>query len=204
MRTIKSVLCALIAVCLLSACGGSKNATLGSTSKKTKIELDECQQYAMAKPDIRAWGEGVSFNLSKASNLAELQARAKMARAIESKVKDAMQNSGLTYTKASTNGVQGAMASDEGAKQNEEQTSIANQVIKSTAVVKTSQYAQQDGTYQVFVCVEYREGVSKMAEEITNLVQQQVSDEERLKMNFEFEKFRKQIEEELKKSSGNE
>lgn len=62
----------------------------------------------------------------------------------------------------------------------------------------------QDGSYQVFVCMEYKEGVAKMAEEITNKVKQRVSDEDRMKMEFEFSKFRERMQEELKRMNTNE
>ena len=57
-----------------------------------------------------------------------------------------------------------------------------------------------DGSYQVFVCLEYQAGVAQLAKDLAKKVEQQVSDEERMKMNFEFEKFRQRVEEELKKS----
>ena len=43
-----------------------------------------------------------------------------------------------------------------------------------------------------------------MAEEITNKVKQRVSDEDRMKMEFEFSKFRERMQEELKRMNTNE
>ena len=137
--------------------------------------------------------------MSSASNAAELQARSKFARAIASKIKAAEENSGLSYRQASTDSKQGQNVRDEAGNYNEYQLSIAEETVKNTVIIKTSQYMLQDGSYQVFVCLEYKDGVSKMAEEITEKVKQQVSDDDRLKMQYEFQKFRERVEEELKK-----
>ena len=39
---------------------------------KVKLALDECQELAQQKPSIRAWGEGINFGLSEATEYAEL------------------------------------------------------------------------------------------------------------------------------------
>ena len=57
-----------------------------------------------------------------------------------------------------------------------------------------------DGSYQVFVCLEYQAGVGQLAKDVANKVKQQVSDEDRMKMNFEYEKFRQRVEEEMRKA----
>lgn len=200
MKQFKFIALSIIASCMLSACGGSKQvASQSSFPTKMKVAKDECQELAEQKTEIRAWGEGINFSLSSASNYAELQARSKFARAVASKINAAENHSGVGLGKSSTNGQEGARVSDGGAQYNEEQFSIAEATIKNTVVIKTSQYMMQDGSYQVFVCLEYRDGVAKMADEITEQVKQRVSDEDRIRMQYEFQKFRERIEEELKK-----
>lgn len=188
---------------VFAACGTSKQTVQQQSSipSKMKIALDECQILVEQKPEVRAWGEGINYSLSSASNAAELQARSKFARAIASKIKAAEENSGLSYRQASTDSKQGQNVRDEAGNYNEYQLSIAEETVKNTVIIKTSQYMLQDGSYQVFVCLEYKDGVSKMAEEITEKVKQQVSDDDRLKMQYEFQKFRERVEEELKKSN---
>ena len=194
-----------ISVMVLSSCGGSKGVAMQDTTpKKVKLALDECQELAAQKPEQRAWGEGINFSLSSATNAAELQARARFARAIAAKIKAAEENSGFSYRQSSTDTQKSATVGDLGAKYNEDQMSIAEETIKNTVIIKTSQYMMQDGSYQVFVCMEYKEGVAKMAEEITNKVKQRVSDEDRMKMEFEFSKFRERMQEELKRMNTNE
>lgn len=205
MKKCKILMTIVISAMVLSSCGGSKGVAMQDTTpKKVKLALDECQELAMQKPEQRAWGEGINFSLSSASNAAELQARAKFARAIAAKIIAAEQSSGLTYRQNSTNMKTSESVRDEGAKSNEDIMSIAEETIKNTVIIKTSQYMMQDGSYQVFVCLEYKEGVAKMAEEITNKVKQRVSDEDRMKMEFEFSKFRERMQEELKKMNTDE
>lgn len=207
MKKFKTIVSVFV-VCLLSACGGSKQTVVSTAQSnfpsKMKIQKDECVELQEKKPEVRAWGEGINFSLSSASNEAELQARTKFARAIAAKVKAAEGNSSLKYRKSSTNGKEGASVRDEGANYNEDQLSVAEAVIKNAVIINTSQYMLQDGSYQVFVCLEYKEGVAKMADEITENVKQRVSDEDRIKMQYEFEKFRERVKEELEKNNTNE
>lgn len=204
MKRFEAIVSTFIVVCLLSACGGSKQVLQSNTPTKTKILLDECQELQQQKPEARAWGEGISFSLSSASNAAELQARSKFARAVASKIKACEGNESFGYRKSSTNTKEGATVRDEGAATNESQTSIAEAVIKNAVIVKTSQYMMQDGAYQVFVCLEYKNGIPQMADEITENVKQRISDEDRIKMQYEFQKFRERIEKELNKMNTDE
>ncbi|MBC8601637.1 hypothetical protein H8784_07855 [Parabacteroides acidifaciens] len=190
----------IIASTVLCGCGGSKKATTQwSGPSKMKIELDECQELAQQKPEVRSWGEGINFRLSTASNYAEMQARGKFARAIAAKIKTAQEESGFTYGKYSSNMKEGAGVRDEGSNSNEMTLQVAEETIKNTVIIKTSQYLQADGSYQVFVCLEYKDGVSKLADDIVDNVKQRIPDEERIKMQYEFQKFRDRVEEELKK-----
>lgn len=199
MKEIKNFIFVLAAAFVLSSCGGSKQTIAPSNlPARTKIAKDECQLLQEKRPEIRAWGEGISYSLSSASNAAELQARAKFARALNAKVKAIEGSQNFDYNKSSTNGREGATVRDEGANRNGMQLSDAEEVIRNAVIINTSQFMLQDGSYQVFVCLEYKEGVAKMAEDITEKVKQRVSDEDRIKMQYEFQKFRELIEKELK------
>lgn len=199
MKEFKTLAFAIASICLLGACGGSKQiVSQTNIPVKTKVALDECQELQQQKPEIRAWGEGINFSLSSASNAAELQARSKFARAVAARIKASEGNESFGYRKSSTNTKEGASVRDEGARTNESQISVAEAVIKNAVIIKTSQYMMQDGSYQVFVCLEYKEGVAQMADDITETVKQRVSDEDRIKMQYEFQKFRERVEQELK------
>jgi len=198
---LKTLLFSLSCGILLCSCGSSKNGVISPAKvspQKTKITKDECQVLAEKKPETRAYGRGSSYDLSTAEEYAELDARAKFARAIASKIVSAQSRDHIGYDKAATNANGTGMVRDEGAKRNSRAEGIAEEVIRNAVVINTSQYQLADGSYEAWVCLEYREGVAQLANEISKKVEQQISDEDRLKMNFEFEKFRKHIEEELK------
>lgn len=199
MRHFNVIFFSVISVCFLSACGGTKLAT---DKSRVEMQQDKCEELAKKKPEIRASGEGTSFNVSTASNYAELQARAKFARAVAAAIDAAEGNEGFDYRKSSTDMTQGSSVRDEGARRNENQLSIANEVIRNTVIIESTQYMLKDGSYQVYVCLEYREGVSKLAEDVTEKVKQRVSDDDRIKMQYEFEKFKERVENEMKKRKG--
>lgn len=199
MKSLKLFVVILIGGMFLVNCGSTKTLTTTGPTK-VKIALDECQELAQQKPAIRAWGEGINYGLSEATEYAELSARAKFARALATAVKTAQSTDNAGYRKSSTDGKNGSNVRDEAAKQNSMSIAVAEETVRNAVIIKTSQYQQMDGSYQVFVCLEYQAGVAQLAKDLTKKVEQQVSDDDRMKMNFEFEKFRKRVEEELKKS----
>lgn len=196
---------ALSCICIaMASCGGSKQVTStqpeSSIIPKIRIELDPCDEYALGRADC-AVGTGVDFNESFAKTYAEGQARGELARAIAAAIRSTSGENTGNYAKASSSGNKGAQVGDTGSKGESEVRQIAEQTVKNTKVVKMSKYMRADGAYEIHVCVEYQGGASKMAEEITRKVEQQISDDERMKMNFEFEKYRERMEKALKEEA---
>jgi hypothetical protein len=68
------------------------------------------------------------------------------------------------------------------------------------SVIKTYKLLLPNRQYDYWVCLEYQGDVAQMAADIAKKVEQRISDEQRFKMNFEFEQYRKRIEAELGKS----
>lgn len=192
---------------LFSGCGGSKNVTTpgGSTvgtkpsAWGTEIELNECQVLAEASPATRAYGEATNHRLSFAKTYAEGQARAALARAIAAKIRTASNEADLAWEKFSGTASEGQSVVDEGGKADGLTLQIAEQVVENTVVIKTNQYMQPNRQYHVFVCVEYQGDASGMASKIAEKVKQQVPDEERIKMEYQFKKFEEKIQQELEK-----
>ena len=60
---------------------------------------------------------------------------------------------------------------------------------------------QPNRQYHVFVCVEYQGDASSMSNKIVDRVKQLVPDEDRIKMEYQFQKFAEEIEKELAKRS---
>lgn len=187
---------------MLTNCGSSKKATTGRVSDEKKIELDECIVMADGNPN-RAFGEATNGRLSYAKQYAEGQARAALARKISTAIETATKEMDLQWNKSAYSGDEGAMAMDEGSKAEGKSQQIAKLVLENVVVMKTSVYQKPNGLYHVYVCVEQQDAPAKMASKISNQVKQQVSDEERLKMEYQFQNFEKSIEKELEKIKDN-
>ncbi len=188
----------MITVNAFSSCGSKKE--MAKINNEVELQVDKCITKALASPETRTWGEASDSRLSFATSYAEGQARAAMQRKISSAITTATEEFGAGYGKFSADAENGNGGWDEMSKKENTTLQIAQGIVNNMATVETSVYKQKNGFYHVFVCMEYRDGISKLSETIAKKVQQQVSDDDRMKINFEFEKFKKRIEEELKKS----
>lgn len=195
----KHIFLLIALVFLLVSCGSTKQViNTGMVSSERKIELDECVIMADGNPN-RAWGENIYGDLSEAKANAELQARAAIARKICSVITDARKRNGISWGQSSYSGSEGAAVIDEGKKQEQLTEGVAHEVLNNVVVMKTSAYQKPNGLYHVYVCVEQQDAPSKMANKIAQKVKQQVSDEDRIKMQYQFEKFEDYIQKELQK-----
>lgn len=184
---------------MLGSCGSSKQTlNTGIASSEKKIDLDECIIMADGNPN-RAWGEATNGRISDAKAYAEGQARAAIARKISTAITNATNENNVAWQQSSYSGSEGATVRDEGGKQEGKTAQIVKMVLDNVVVMKSSVYQKPNGLYHVYVCVEQQDSPSKMANKIANKVKQQVSDDDRLKMQFQFEKFEESIEKELQK-----
>lgn len=201
MKALKVISAVIVSTMVLSACGSSKEVPKSQSVIVQEVfqELDACEKYAMKKPETRAVGEAYDYRISNAKTYAEGQARAEFRRKIMASITAASSEDAAGYEKYGSSGNDGVSVRDEDAKKNLFVTQIADGIVKNTAIVEMTKYLRADGSYHVYVCIEYLGGIDKMAENIAKQYEQNVSDEERLKMNFEFEKFRERIKAEMAK-----
>lgn len=163
-----------------------------------EMKLTEAESYALKKPGTRAAGKGVSSRKSVAVQVARAQARAAFAEAISSAVNSALKISGFDVSQYAGDDEEGHEVSDGAEKTNTMIKSVSKQVIENTQVVKTNKfYNKKTRKYTVFVCLEYNGDIAKLSKEIANKVSQKISDEQRMKIDFELENFEKEIEKEL-------
>ena len=163
-----------------------------------EMKLTEAESYAFKKPGTRAAGKGVSSRESVAVQVARAQARAAFAEAISSAVNSALKISGFDVSQYAGDDEEGHEVSDGAEKTNTMIKSVSKQVIENTQVVKTNKfYNKKTRKYTVFVCLEYNGDIAKLSKEIANKVSQKISDEQRMKIDFELENFEKEIEKEL-------
>ena len=163
-----------------------------------EMKLTEAESYALKKPGTRAAGKGVSSRESVAVQVARAQARAAFAEAISSAVNSALKISGFDVSQYAGDDEEGHEVSDGAEKTNTMIKSVSKQVIENTQVVKTNKfYNKKTRKNTVFVCLEYNGDIAKLSKEIANKVSQKISDEQRMKIDFELENFEKEIEKEL-------
>jgi hypothetical protein len=99
------------------------------------------------------------------------------------------------------------MGTDQGITSNAFAQQVADGLVSGVVVINTDTYRLKDGQYHTFVCVEWEGSVDNLAAEMTSnykkRVQQQVSDQDRAKMEVRYDEFKKSIEEQLKRLQGN-
>lgn len=200
----KKLLTLLIAAVALfsTSCSSSKASIEGK-----KMEKSEQQKLAEAKPACRTWGEATQFNQSFAKTYAEGQARAEFARKLATMVQTASRQATDGADIAHSDGENSSQGHDQGITSNAFAQQVADGMVSGLAVISSDSYKLQDGQYHVYVCMEWQGSVDKMAQEMTQnyrkRVEQQVSDQDRAKMEVRYEEFKKSIEEQLRRLQGN-
>lgn len=204
-RIIILTLTAIMMVGAVSSCSSKKNVTTSQSLNEEEIEVRKSKSQTLAeeKPILRDFGEGTNFNQSFAKQFAETQARASFSRKMQSLIRGAAQEAVTGVTSAHSDGVNASIGTDAGFTSDAFVQQISENVLSSVVVINTDTFKKKDGQYHVYVCVEYMGDVAKLASQMTNQakkqVEQQVSDEEKQKIQFDQEKFRKSIEDQFKK-----
>lgn len=200
MKKICSLLVLGAILCLVS-CSSSKSAIEGK-----KMEKSEQQKLAEAKPGCRSWGEGTQFSQSFAKTYAEGQARAEFARKLASMVQTASRQATDGADVAHSDGEQSSQGHDQGITSNAFAQQVADGMVNGLTVISSDSYKLKNGQYHVYVCLEWQGSVDQLAQDMTKnyrtRVEQQVSDQERAKMEVRYDEFKKSIEEQLKRLQG--
>lgn len=198
----------IAAVALFTSCKSAY--TPGGTMKGTQpspegaeLASNECIDLAEANPVTRAWGNAQNFNLSDAVAMAEADARGKMANSIASAIKNATKRSGFDISQYAGTDTEGRSVTDGGAQQNRLIQSIANETIENTVTLKTKRYILPNRKYNIYVCIEFQGGVSGLSKNVMDGIKQNISDDDRLKMQYEFQKFEDAVNDEIKKMRNN-
>lgn len=200
----KKLLTLLIATVALfsTSCSSSKTSIEGK-----KMGKSEQQKLAEAKPACRTWGEATQFNQSFAKTYAEGQARAEFARKLATMVQTASRQATDGADIAHSDGENSSQGHDQGITSNAFAQQVADGMVSGLAVISSDTYKLKDGQYHVYVCMEWQGSVDKMAQEMTQnfrkRVEQQVSDQDRAKMEIRYEEFKNSIEEQLRRLQGN-
>lgn len=186
---------------LFSSCGGSKKAATASypeytgagntgTKKVTKVkeEIDECEELSLQAEagELRAYGSAIDEDRDFARQQAVLFAKGQMVSDIEALVLNVMK---AYRGKTKKDGV-----STSSADIKQDISSMAENLVNGCRVICSNRYALSDGTYECSVCIAVgTPEVEKIAGAST------LSEEEKLKVEFDAQKFRDSYKEELEK-----
>lgn len=154
---------------LITGCGSTKKAASGYVSNQTrpttdaqaaaanrglKLQREECEEMALAATDkLRAAGNAQSDSESFATNLAMLDARSNLAQQIEVLVFGMLKGFDQQHKAGeSTSSV---------AKAGQLQNGYFNQFLNNTRPIGKNTYVKEDGSYNVYVCIEMSEEQQK-------------------------------------------
>ena len=183
-----------------SSCGGSKIAVAsypeytgeGNTGtkkvSKVKEEIDECEELSLNAPagELRAYASAVDEDRDFARQQAVMFAKAQLVSDIEALVLNVMKG---YRGKTKKDGV-----STSSADIKQDVGLMAENVVEGCTVVCSNRYALSDGTYECSVCTSIASpDVEKVAGVAT------LTEDEKLGVEFEAEKFRDSYKEELEK-----
>jgi hypothetical protein len=191
-----------VAALVFGSCSSVKTAAgtnVTTSSEGQEIALTECEKFAEEMPSLRFAASGDSWDMNRSRQAAEAAARNQLASAIASKCENAYLSGGADYTQTATTELETKRMTDGNDVTNSFFKSVASMVVKDAPVVKSQRFKLPNGNYRTWVCVELRQGLYNIAEEVATKVEQQIPDEERLKMKYDRDKFIKDIQEEMKK-----
>ncbi|GHT11267.1 hypothetical protein AGMMS4956_04010 [Bacteroidia bacterium] len=160
--------------------GNSTSQQKSAGNRGAKLEKEECQQLAMEKTQgWRDFGNGTSTKESFAQNLAVLDAKSRLARQLEEQINALIRGFGQQH--------EAEGASDRVSKASEIQEGYVDKLLTGVKTICSNTYVKEDGTYNVYVCVE-------MSEQSMTAIHKKLSDDKKLSIDFAEDQFKKEME----------
>lgn len=185
----KKVLFVLAAAMVMVGCGNKKVAP-------TKGEVEvvvPCKEFKSDKHTLRANGNAISPNMQNATDKAVAAARRELATSIDATIKRVVDQYASSYDLND--------AADFRSKMQDITRTVVSQQLTGSVVVcdKVTRSNDKDGNimYHAYVAVEL--STSEILEGINDAAKNKVSDEEKLRTDFEYEKFKQTFEAEMAK-----
>lgn len=181
---------------VLCACGSGKKATndLGEELSNSKAHT----AWMMDKSS-RAVGNGQHFREQAAVNIAELQARATLARKMSTAIKYAAREEFGSDQKFAGNDEAGRSIADQSAGAVDRAEAISQEIIRSAEIVEISRFKQKNNQYNVYVCVGFTGGKTEMAEKAYQALEQLIPDDQKQKLRNDRDKIIKDIQQSFNK-----
>ena len=195
---------AVIATAVLSliSCGTTNSAATKKSNPYGEVmESNICINMQEADPVRRQYGMGQHFKEQNAANIAEAQARGAFARKIRAAIVAGTEVSSMQLEKYGREGNSGSSVADETAQSNDFLTSVSKAVVNNAGTIKTVRYYNSEAQqWTVFKCLEYLGTKDEMVEEIIKVLKDNISAEDRAKIEANHEQFRQRV---MQSLSGN-
>jgi hypothetical protein len=185
MKNIKTVVLLTGILLVASSCGTSKKV---ANSEDEVLVTTYCSgdDYNSTAKAFRFTGIGQSMDMMTAKKKAMSEARAGLAASINTKVKSVVDN----YVKSGNfNNKEELLQNYEGINRE-----VVNQNLSGVTVICEKMTKTRDGNYKSYVCLEL--GGSEILQSINN----KATSNEMLKVDYNYEKFKKTFEEEMSKN----
>lgn len=185
MRNIVLVGTIIIVGVAATGCKGSKKLpSVQAGSTKVSVPLSG-KEYKSNKDYFRATQNGNSSDLATAKKIALQNARAELAASIQSTMKAVIEN----YT----NQRQVNDAQEFGNKFEEQTRTVVNETLNDVKIIGDEVYKEANGRYTYWIAIE----MSK--ESLTKNLNDRISKDAKLKLDFDQYRFRQIFDEEMKK-----
>ncbi len=167
----------IVAACaamFTTSCGSSKPAA-------SSAELSEGADVilmAEAEPDRRAYGVGTHFEEASARRVAETNARAAFAAAIQTMVTQGLSTYANSTTVAgAVNGIATLVSQDQASTMEEMVSSISKECVTNTVTIKMQRYRTPANQFMVYVCIEHRDSVEELVKQVAEQIVENVPEE---------------------------
>ena len=186
MKRINLLGTALLTIVVMTSCGSSKPVT--QTVQQPAVQQDVEINVPCSGPEFQTNSSmGLSTDMSIAKKKAMTEARAEIATAINAKVKSVTDSYVSSYQQGEN---------DESKSRYQSLTrTVVEQELSGTRVICEKTMKTPDGKYKVYVSLELA------GEEIMNAMANRIKNDDKLRIDFEYEKFKKVFEEEMSKNA---
>jgi gas vesicle protein len=191
----KIYLLVILAAALMVSCNSIKTTTAQKKAQADEVllSLDACEEYALEKPAKRASGVGMHFKEEFATNFAQQQARANLAKALQTQIITATEMYGGSHELFSADATSSEAATDQSAKAEDNVMAFAKEIITGAPMVKKTRYKTANNQFKVYVCVEYSEEIAEMAEKVSKKVTERLSQAQKARIDWDQKKFEEKM-----------
>lgn len=202
MKKFHLIAAAILAGGMLASCGASKSvATDAPKSGKTVVVASEAQQYAEDAPKgvLRAWGEYTGDEYGFTKRYADALARATLAEQVSVKVVSGVEMYRNSMRKGNITKEGATSVRDTEGQDQQRIFQVCEEFLKGASIVKTSAFQLENGLYQIVVCAEA--DTKALVEYLSDQeeVVQLISENERIQIEYNRDKFRETITAELER-----